>query len=160
MEVKPLRKKKIIEQNANLFKQIESLQGKIKELTEKNHDLEAQINALRENKAEKTEAPADTPIEAVKEKVLTANFSAEEYGAKAIGKVVVSATKATSLLSGAAGAEKVEVVNLILGRAEVAKADILNAASSDASDNEKKIAIDSIVEKTCDYFNKTINNIT
>ena len=156
MEVKLLRKKKIIEQNANLFKQIESLQGKIRELTEKNLELEEQINALQKNKAEKT----DTPIEAVKEKVLTANFSAEEYGAKAIGKVVVSATKATSLLSGAAGAEKVEVVNLILGRAEVAKADILNAASSDASDNEKKIAIDSIVEKTCDYFNKTISNIT
>lgn len=154
-----MRKRKIIEQNALLFNQIETLNKKIKELEEKLQSSEQEIEEL---KAETKEKPTDnsaenkTPIEELKEKVLDlAPFNAEEYGAKAIGKIVVATATVTAV--GSENGNNIETVNRILGMAEVAKSNILSAVSDNTDEKEKRLTIDKIVEKTCDYI-KTANN--
>ena len=157
-----LRKRKIIEQNAVLFERIEKLKRQIEKLNVKLKDANAEIERLNEEKSAAAEAVLDTatPIKKIEEKVILSapEFNAADYGAKAIGKIVLSASEITSSLSGESGAGKIELVNLILGKAEVSKAEILNAVSSDISDKEKKMIIDSVVLKSREYFDKAISN--
>lgn len=149
-----MRKKKIIEQNAILFTNIEELKSKIKDLEEELKAANEQIESLKaENERAKEKETPSSPMETVKEKVVSAVFNAKEYGAKAIGKIVVSASEITSGLS---GAKAIEIINLVLGKAEVAKAEILNIVSDDRDDKQKKMTIDSVVEKTRDYFKTAV----
>ena len=112
-------------------------------------DLQKEIDALK-NSEPKISATivSETPIE-------INNITLEpecEYGAKIIGQIVVDATtKCNSLtLDGDTGNR--ELVNLILGRTEVAKAEILKIVSSDISLEDKKNKIDLEKNETVDYF--------
>ena len=49
-----------------------------------------------------------------------------------------------------------ELLNLILGRTEVAKAEILKTVSSDIAFDEKKAKIDAEYESAKDYFESVI----
>ena len=155
-----MRKKKIIEQNIELFKQVDFLSKRVKELEEKLKESTKEIESLKANEHKEPEIalPEDnmTPIEEIKEKVKAAAvFNSEDYGAKAIGRIVVAAAEITSDTTGES--YDIETVNRILGRAEVAKSEILSAVSDNTEEKEKRLAIDKIVEKTCDYFKSVIN---
>lgn len=82
----------------------------------------------------------------------TAIDSDVDYGASVIGKIVVSAANYSNRLTAGGETKYRELVNLILGRTEVAKADILSAVTSDNGFDTKKAAIDLIYEQACEYF--------
>lgn len=75
-----------------------------------------------------------------------------EYGSQIIGKIIVESAKFANSLSESAGENKKELVNLIMGKAEVAKAEIFNIATSDMADANKKEMIDSQLQEATDYF--------
>lgn len=75
-----------------------------------------------------------------------------EYGSQIIGKIIVESAKFANSLSESAGENKKELVNLIMGKAEVAKAEIFNIATSDMADENKKEMIDSQLQEATDYF--------
>jgi len=84
----------------------------------------------------------------------------KEMGAKSIGRIIVSAAKYCNQLAGLAENKDIkELVNLILGRTEVAKAEILNIITTDSSveDMEAKIKQEEI--KAEDYFISVLGQI-
>lgn len=151
-EVMSLRKVKLIKQNEELFSELENLRRKNSDLEEELKSLKKEIEELKSEKSD-TVNPLKTPIEHIEDKVADIGIeeNASQYGAKAIGRIVVSQANAASHFSDESGSSR-EKLNLILGKAEVSKAEILKAVSEDADFNLKKVKIDSIVQKTLEYF--------
>lgn len=78
------------------------------------------------------------------------------YGAEVIGKIVVEAAKKANALTAEANIDNKELVNLILGRTEVEKANILNIISSEYSDKEKYLRINECFNNAIEYFEDII----
>ena len=64
--------------------------------------------------------------------------STMEYAAVAIGRIVQESIKYANLLSASTAGSKKEVLNLIMGRAEVAKAEIFAVTEGSLTDENKK----------------------
>ena len=157
-----MRKKDLLNQNMSLFEQLQkakleisrmrkeialknkvivSLQKKTGDCIEENEpDLQSESNGQQEIKP--VEIPQDV-----------------EYGAEVIGKIVVSATDYSNKLTAGGETKYRELVNLILGRTEVAKSDILSVISTDESIDVKKEKINSVMEDTLEYFESVMAQI-
>lgn len=148
-----------------------------KELFELNNDLRARI-AAEENKSVMLKAEISRKDSRIAElnaeierlnarlnatpplKVLEAKLTRQasvpkemDYGAEVIGKVVVEAAKCCNRLTSGEPSQAVkELVNLILGKTEVTKADILKIVSSDTSPEAKMQEIDRCFTEAADYF--------
>ncbi len=72
-----------------------------------------------------------------------------EFSSDIIGKIVVSAARQCNKLS--VDGNK-ELINLILGRTEVAKAEILDVAACEADDEHKRLMITGIYEQVLEYI--------
>lgn len=157
-----MKKKDLIKLNEELFIRNDRTLHALEELRQENKTLLAQLEELKLKLQEKEgpkedEAPIVLPEKSV-EKIMETDLPNEtKYGAEIIGKIVVSAATHCNGLSASEGnAENKELINLILGRTEVAKAEILNIISSKA-DTEQKIAlIDSEKAQAEDYFKSVI----
>lgn len=73
-------------------------------------------------------------------------------GAEIIGKIVMCAAEYCNTLTAIGDNSSRELVNLILGRTEVAKSEILNIVTSDMDDNLKLQAMESELAEAEDYF--------
>lgn len=144
-----VKNQQLLAENQKLQREVESLEAEIKKLREETEKLTAKLNAT-------------APLRALEDKITSrAAVSKEtEYGAAVIGKIVVKAAKCCNALTADTGGETVkELVNLILGRTEVAKAEILKAISADGSFEDKKAAIDSQQKSSEDYFDSIMAQI-
>ena len=126
-------------------------------------ERENEIIALK-NEKERLEAMlnATPPLKALEAKVeKQALVSPEiEYGAAVIGKIVVEAAKYINRVTSRGEQEYTkELINLILGRTEVAKSEILSIVSSDAGTDEKKRGADVQLEQAKDYFESIIAQV-
>ncbi len=148
-----MRKKDLILQNEKLFEELDSAVAQIKELKQKLSEKEQLISSMRNE----TEILGANEIQESNNEENKSQepelLSVFKYGAAVIGKTVVqSARYCTSLTSAEANEDTKELVNLILGRAEVAKAEILKIISSDATEQEKLDSIDKQFDLANDYF--------
>ena len=139
-----------------LFREVESLRGQITELRNRLDAANAELCEIKaaQNREAQIKAPVGKPpIEVIEEKITadTCGDSASEYGAAAIGKIVVAAAETSERLT-AGGEASPETVNSVLGKAEVAKAEVLAAVSGQEDISEKKTRIDCIVENAREYF--------
>lgn len=82
-----------------------------------------------------------------------------EYGSVAIGKVVQESIKYANIISSSDSDSKKELLNLIMGKGEVAKAEIFSIAESDTSADIKRELMDSQVAETVDYFKSVAGQI-
>lgn len=151
-----MRKKEILKTNNELFARNEELLGKIEDLKSEISDLKEQITSLSAEK-DKIEAKlnATKPLKTLEEKITSrAAISKEtEYGAEVIGRIVVKAAKYCNSLTASGNSEITkEQINLILGRTEVAKSEILKVIENNSSLDEKKTAVNSLEQETYDYF--------
>lgn len=149
-----MRKKYLLAQNTQLFDRLSAAENEIARLKEELREkegciagLEAELAAATASKTEPT-----APLKALEAKVKSrAQITPEaEYGAKVIGKIVVAAARHCGRLSEKAEAR--ELINLILGRTEVAKSEILNTVSADLDFEAKKEKIDFQLTAAEDYF--------
>lgn len=181
-----MRKKAIIEQNLLLFKQLEELRGenalkekkiialeeKVRELSEKPAPKAPEEQAVAkesvaaeepvaEKPAEEPAAVADTPLKRLEKKVInSANLQPDvEYGASAIGELVMEAANGSNKLTAGGNTENRELVNLLLGKTEVAKAEILAIVSGGGDLADKKIKIDGVRDEALDYFGSVLAQI-
>lgn len=170
-----MNKKQYMELSQDLQERLYSEKNATKELRkenskliDENNDLNAQLNELRKRIAELEKAenkevveteevtphvteekPAE-PETQVAEPKLSDSMSA---GAKIIGKIVLSSAEYCNALSGAAAAQNAkELLNLILGRTEVAKAEILRISALDIPYEEKLAAMETELAEAEDYF--------
>ena len=156
-----MNSKLLIKQNRELFDKLQIANLNCRRLTEENVALKEKIQFLTEQLANKKEEDVIKAEEAVvTDEVVTETVEREavelspeiEYGSKIIGEIVMSATYHSNLL-GTAGKDNLkELLNLILGRTEVAKSQILNIVSSDVSIENKMQMIDSERDDTIEYF--------
>ena len=157
-----MRKKELLKINDELFNRCESLIFKVEELKKEIVTLKTEIETLKAEKEPKDieiETNAPTPLETVTEKVNEAvTISKEtEYGAEVIGKIVIKAAKYCNQLTAETSSEITkEQVNLILGRTEVAKAEILKVISANGDFEDKKTAIDTASKSAEDYFSSVM----
>ncbi len=153
-----MRKKKLIEQNLSLFEQLEKTQGELNELKrllKKNAEEIGSLKAkLAESNSEEKQPVVTEPMRRLEEKVITnATLKPDmEYGATVIGKIVVSAAEYSNKLTLGGDDSKKELVNLILGKTEIAKAEILSVIETDDSFDVKCAKIDQIAAVSKEYF--------
>lgn len=152
-----MRKKAIMAQNLSLFEQLEKLRGDCALKDKKIRDLEEKIKSL----SVKTELPAekaDTPLKKLEEKVISGAVLKPdvEYASEVIGKLVLESASGSNMLTAGGSTEHRELVNLLLGKTEVAKAEILSIVSETGSFDEKKAKIDAVRDETADYFSSVL----
>lgn len=166
---KNMKKKDLIRLNEELFHRNEQTLRSLEDIKNENKQLLNELEALRaqmeelKKPIEQEEEPVEqektaTPLENLKEKMIEANLPNDtKYGAEIIGKIVVSAATHCNNLSFAENsAENKELINLILGRTEVAKAEILSIVSSATPLEEKISLIDAQRNEAEDYFNSVL----
>ena len=149
-----MRKKLLLEQNIQLFDRLTAAEGEIKRLKNELEEEKRRAAALKEENARLTENKGSTaaPLKILESKVIKqAGITPDtEYGAAVIGKTVVAAAKYCEQLKTRDNAK--ELINLILGRTEVTKAEILNIVTSDNVAEEKRRLIDEHLALAEDYF--------
>ncbi len=154
-----MRKKELLNQNMALFEQLQKAKLEIASLKKEISLKDAEILNLR-----KTKNSDDYKTDIVKEIEQNVANAVEipsdvEYGAEIIGKVVVCATEYSNRLTSDGDTRYRELVNLILGKTEVAKSDILSVVSSNVGFDEKKEKINKIKDDTVEYFNSVMAQI-
>ena len=149
-----MRKKLLLEQNIQLFDRLTAAESEIKRLKKELEEEKRRTAALKEENARLTENKGSTaaPLKILESKVIKqAGITPDtEYGAAVIGKTVVAAAKYCEQLKTRDNAK--ELINLILGRTEVTKAEILNIVTSDNVAEEKRRLIDEQLALAEDYF--------
>jgi len=87
--------------------------------------------------------------EDAKQPIISQEF---EYASGIIGKTVVEATRVCNGLGAINDCDKKELVNLVLGRTEVLKAEVLKILNSDNDFEQKKDLMQKEQESAYDYF--------
>ena len=139
--------------NQQLMADVNNLEKMIEALKSENEELARRLDELN------SKENATMPLKNLENKVAAqANLTEEtKYGSYVIGQIVVAAAKHCNNLTSMANREMTkELVNLILGRTEIAKSEVLKIVSSDASLEEKKSLIDSQKKDAEDYFRSVI----
>ncbi len=168
-----MRKKDLFNQNVSLFEQLQSARIEIKRLNSLICSLTDKIEALesaKENnesldKEKETVFRVDSAEDSDNEISFSVidNIKLDEitqYGAEIIGKIVVSASQYSNSLTVGGNTKYRELVNLLLGRTEVAKADILAAVTSENTPDEIKNSINDIYDTTLEYFSSVMAQMT
>lgn len=121
--------------------------------------FEIRVKAIAAEKfAQKLQPVAEIPKENLKpECEITPE---RELGAKVIGRIIVNAAKYCNKLTSVKEGQNVkELINLVLGRTEVAKAEILNIVTSKNSLEEMKAKVSKEEADAEDYFESVLGQI-
>lgn len=155
-----MRKNELLKLNYELYGDLERLKCDFEELKKENIKLKEKLNALQSNdntEASLKETEADNIEKSKSESTETENSDfftpLAEYSAAVIGKAVIEAARLCGKLSADKASNTArEQINLILGRCEVAKSEILEILSSDKGDELKRTLIDDEFTSTSNYF--------
>ena len=147
-----MRKKKLIEQNLLLFEQLEKSNKELTQL-KKTLDENAEIIKLLKEKLDADNSTKKQPVVvAPVPKTEEKDFNIPtlkpdmEYGAKIIGQIVVAAAEHSNKLTVSGGDINKELLNLILGKTEVSKAEILAIVESNDTLEVKCANIDKVAD--------------
>ncbi len=163
-----MKKKQYIELTEELASRLRAEKNSSAELREENNALMEQLKELRARivALEKGASPdiksvvADSfeipqPVEVqkpIEHKEITLSDAISD-GAKIIGKIVLSSAEYCNKLTGVgAGPNAKELVNLILGRTEVAKSEILRLTTLDIEPGDRLTAMERELNEAEDYF--------
>lgn len=163
-----MRKKKLIEQNLSLFEDLQKTKAELKEAkrvisrnVDEINELKAQLEKARAQQNPQEDEKTTEPMHRLEERVVSvATIKPDmEYGSDVIGKIVISAAEYSNKLTIGGDDSKKELVNLILGKTEIAKAEILSVIETDDSFDVKCTKIDQIATVTREYFESVLAQI-
>ena len=166
-----MRKSMLVKKTVELIEELNSLQHKVDALKRENSELKEKIIELESQKAvyptETEEIEGFTVYEDVKvdsiptEPIeLPGQNDVVEYGAIAIGRVVQESVKYANLISESNSENKKELLNLIMGMAEVTKAEIFSITDGEMAFELKKELINTKCDEAIDYFKSAYGQIT
>ena len=155
-----MRKKALLEQNVSLLGQIEALRSENAAHIEKIKELEKAVEDLKQELS-REKKPATEPLKKLEKKVVgNARLdSSTEYASEVIGKLVIESAAGSNLLTAGGNTGHRELVNLLLGKTEVAKAEILAIVTDVGDFEEKKARIDAVSDETIDYFRSILAQV-
>lgn len=151
-----MRKKEILEQNELLFKRLGDAKGEIEQLKaqlEKNNEILRKIKA--ETEAKEKEKAASEPLKQLEKKIQKNAVSLKpdlQFASEMIGQIVIESARFSNMLVADGETKYKELVNLILGRAEVAKSEILTITNKKIPLEQKKQEITAVKENAIEYF--------
>lgn len=161
-----MTKSQLIKQNKELFEKIQYITVSNKRLKDENAALKEKNEILlrRLSEASKpaevlqnTETSNEENSAEVNEGKAEVILSPEtEYGSQIIGEIVMQSVTYSNLVAERGKPNKKELINLILGKTEVAKSEILNISLSDASLENKFAMMDSQLSDTIEYFKSVL----
>lgn len=158
-----MRKKDLLNQNITLFEQLRKIELENTSLRKKNKALQNEIDILNEKLQEKNrEEVISEPLAKLEDKVIDSAVLLDDatvYGADIIGKIVLKATEYNSKLSVDTTPDSRTLINLILGKTEFAKSEILSAISDDCGIETKKNKINTIMTEAFEYFESVMGQI-
>ncbi len=160
-----MRKKELQKLYEQAYDRISRLTVELEDIKSENVKLKSKIEELEIKKEiEYTQDIIQTePIDIiVEEKVnnIPEISSEREIGAQAIGRIIVNAAKYCNRLTDMGENKDIkELINLILGRTEVAKAEILNIVSERSSIEEMNVKINKEEAEAEDYFASVLGQI-
>lgn len=159
-----MKKKELYRLNDQLFARLEAAKAEIERLKKENNELLNNIKKFsEENQSEIIEQTVEPEksVEKANEKVDYIPIDdITQCGAEVIGKIVINTAQFCQRLTGFSKKEKTkELINLILGRTEVAKAEILKIVNSDNLIDIKKSLIDKEYANAVDYFESVLAQI-
>ncbi len=149
-------------QNSTLLSQLEQQNAAtaacLKQIEELKDELESIKSAIPLNVAQNTEDDAVVAEEITPE--VTENSESDEFvlpdkfnvASDVIGDIVIKAARYIDELTASDNPNKKELVNLILGRTEIAKAEILAIVSSDAEIEVQKQLLSVQYDEALSYF--------
>ncbi|MBQ6815913.1 MAG: hypothetical protein IJP26_01595 [Clostridia bacterium] len=154
-----------MKQNNDLFNRIQQLKNQNEKLSLENKKLKLKLedclNKINELELSKTVNLPVIPEENInpvleepkKEEPQEINLNEEILlGSQTIGDIIIKATGYINRLDESNYPNKKELVNLILGRTEIAKAEILNIVSSGVSLDSKKELMTTQFNEALEYF--------
>ncbi len=171
-----MRKSLLLKQNNELFDKLQIASLNNRRLREENEKLKEKV-AILSSRLEGLQAtdtaisePTEVVIEnenSVTEQVLESQIEeavpAEpqlspeiEYGSKIIGDIIINSTESVNQLMSSNKENIKELVNLIMGKTEVAKAEVLDIVSSDSSFECKTAMLDSLSAEAKEYFKSVL----
>ena len=158
-----MRKKDLIQQNIILSDALHETQFELKVLKKQLKSYSEEIKTLKsEISKNKDTLPKSTePMQRLEQKIITnATLKPDmEYGAKTIGEIVIAAAQYSNKLTIGSDDSKKELVNLILGKTEIAKAEILSVVETNDTFDVKCLKMDQIATVTKEYFESVIAQI-
>lgn len=158
-----MRKKKLLKLSEDLFNRLDASQIALEDTKKENRQLKEKIEILEKEIEELKKAQVQSePLKQLEDKVKKqADFPSDtEYASQTIGKIVISAaTYCNKLTSVSENNDVKELINLILGRTEIAKAEILKIVSENTDFSQKKELIDAQKSLAEDYFNSVMAQI-
>lgn len=158
-----MRKKDLIRQNLTLSDALQKTQLELSELKKQLKSYSDEIKALKSELSDKENEIQQTtePMRRLEEKVITtASLKPDvEYGAKVIGEIVVSAADYSNKLTQGGDSSHKELINLILGKTELTKAEILSVTQTDDELEVKRVKIDQIAKTANEYFESVLAQI-
>ena len=167
-----MRKIEILKKMLELIDVVNSLQHQLDDLKRENSEIKERLEGLENSKAVvvstdnaktldngftvfSTEILEDEPT--IYEDVQEENVL--DYGSVAIGKVVQESIKYANLISESNFQNKKELLNLIMGKAEVTKSEIFSITESDVAFSLQKELIDAQCDEATDYFKSAYGQI-
>ncbi len=148
-----MRKKKLLEQNTLLFEQVKHLEIELALLKKEISKKDARIKELLKSETEETKK--SLPETKEEPKIIEDSEIIDDitsFGSDIIGEVVLKATELSNELSNEKTGENKELINLILGRTEVAKSEILAISENQDLDAEIKNKMESVRDNAFEYF--------
>ena len=151
-----MRKKKILEQNMLLFKQLGDAKAQIELLKaelKKNTEILERIKSEAVQKEK--EKNSSEPLKQLEKKIQRNAFSLDphlQFASETIGKIVIESARYCNMLTADGETKYKELVNLILGRTEVAKSEILAITKKEISEEQKQAEIMAVKDNTVEYF--------
>ncbi len=158
-----MRKKDLLNQNIILFEQLRKVELENTSLRKKNKALEKELEELSDKVKElefKPPVAVVTSDVTTQEAVVNTDLDDETaYGSETIGEIVLKATELNSNLSVNSSPDNVTLINLILGKTEISKSEILAIVSDDCSIETKKSKIDTVKNQAFEYFESVMAQI-
>ncbi len=176
-----MRKKILLEQFDSLSNSYQKCFYELSDLKKENARLREKISELEEELAKKQSegfivdsAAVDEPqekeilqVENAEEKPIeeTVEISeislddAMEYGAKTIGNIIVESAKYSDMITAKPGENTKDLINLIMGKSEICKSEILTIALGELDYITKCDLMDSQLTDAIDYFKSVLAQI-
>ena len=165
-----MRKKILLEQFDSLSSAYEKCFYELSELKKEKEKLLETISELEEKLAKTQEGfsvntEIDTKTDEEEEIVPTNEIEvptlddAMEYGAEIIGKIVVESARYSDMVNDKPSENTKDLINLIMGKTEICKAEILTIATRELDYNTKRDLMDSQLNDAIDYFKSVLAQI-
>ncbi len=171
-----MRKKLLLEQIESLTYSYRQCSLKLNELKKENEALLARIAELEDQISSESVVNEGFVVEAFEEETLNQELneekiedrvsdapveldSAMEYGAEIIGKIIIESTKYCEKITSSQNENTKDLINLIMGKSEICKAEILNIATSSAEISDKCEMMNNQYTEAVDYFKSVVAQI-